>query len=529
MNITANAGAFSGIDRATATEGWKFEAPKIEHQGKTIKLPADPADMPIPIAIEHLQRLQKEEETASAPFEFIKCFPFDGAVAFQRALKHLFGWASAEMVPTMFGPSPPTPISVRIGHNAEDFVVVPMGEFSIPALPNQHRIGIVFARDEAGGFGVKIYAKTTRKYENVVRTIAFTTQEFLKAESIYKGKAFRLFVEDGNIDLNRQPEFIDAQKINPTDLHLNRDVRQAVETSIFTPIRHSDTCRLLGIPLKRGVLLEGPYGVGKSLISSITAREAVDHGWTFLTIDAPSALQDTLLLAQQYQPCVVFCEDIDRAVTLDRDDEANGILNVVDGILSKSKDVMVVFTTNHVEKISKAMLRPGRLDAVISIRPPDLETIQCLIRYYGAGTVDPMAPLVDVAKALVDQIPATIREVVERSKLHTIPRIVNGEMPLILAEDLLTTALTMTRHLELLNAPEEEEADAEFVLRRMGEIMLGGANTTRDAIDHLGQNLAARTSGIMKEVFEAKKCISQTTAGVGKVKEDTEKILENVE
>jgi len=521
--ISAKGGEFAGINRATAAEGWKFEAPAIEHVGKKIMLPADPTDMPIPSAIEHLQRLEKSEQTPCSPLEFIKCFPFDGAVAFQRALSHLFGWATAEMTPGMFGPTPPKLLSIQINHGHDDFVTVPMGEFSLPALPNDHRVGMSFSRQDNGDFGIQIYAKTIRKYENVVRIICKTTREFLEAESIYKGKAFKLFTEDKQVDLDKQPEFIDVGKIKPEDLHLNHDIMGAVETSIFTPMKYTERCRRIGVPLKRGVLLEGPYGVGKSLISTITGRVAVENDWTFITIDNPHALYETLLLARQYQPCVVFCEDIDRAITMERDDEANEILNVVDGILSKNSDVMVVFTTNHVEKISKAMLRPGRLDAVISIRPPDQETIAKLIFYYGKGVVEVGADLAEVCRVLEGQIPATIREVVERSKLHTIPRAADDNVPVnVTADDLYITAMTMTRHLELLNEPVDDTDTAEKLLASLGEFLFAGGNKTKEAIENMHRTMNSHDSSLAGMVSTTKGKVEGAIQGLSAVKEDTE-------
>lgn len=526
--ITAEKGVFAGLKRAEAAEGWKWEASEVGYNGKKITLPNDPAEMPIENAIEHLQRLQNANATASQPMEFIKCFPFDGLVAFKRALEHLFGWASAEMIPSMFGPTPPKPISVQVGHRNEDFMVVPMGEFSLPALPKDHRVGINFSRQDNDDFGINIYAKTTRQFENVVREIARTTREYLDQASIYKGKAFRLFIDGDSLDLNHQPEFFDTGKIKSQDLHLNHEVLQAVETSIFTPIKHTDKCRRFGVPLKRGVLLEGPYGVGKSLISTITSQVSVNHGWTFITIDNPSALADTLNLARQYQPCVVFCEDIDRAVSLERDDSANEILNIVDGILSKATDVMVVFTTNHVERISKAMLRPGRLDAVISIRPPDAVTIAKLIYHYGKGVVDPAADLSGVCEILLGQIPATIREVVERSKLHSIPRMDEEGGVIVTADDLQVTALTMTRHLELLNAEDKPEDEAADLLAKLGDFMLGGGNQTLKAVNSLRDQERSHSNYTRTLINDARQKADNISGGVGAVKGDTDKILKKV-
>ena len=58
---------------------------------------------------------------------------------------------------------------------------------------------------------------------------------------------------------------------------------------------------------------------------------------------------------------------------------------------SKDSEIMVVLTTNEVSKIHPAFLRPGRIDAVVSIRPPDTEATVRMVRRYGRGLVDASA------------------------------------------------------------------------------------------------------------------------------------------
>ncbi len=170
------------------------------------------------------------------------------------------------------------------------------------------------------------------------------------------------------------------------------------------------------IPLKRGILLEGPYGCGKTMSANVTSKICIENGWTFILLDDVGALKDALLFAQRYAPAVVFSEDIDRVIE-QRDDRGNDLLNTIDGILAKDSQVITVLTTNFVEKLDKAMLRPGRLDAVISLRAPDADSVQRLVNIYARGLLADGENLIAVGEALAGNIPATIREVVERSKL----------------------------------------------------------------------------------------------------------------
>ena len=62
------------------------------------------------------------------------------------------------------------------------------------------------------------------------------------------------------------------------------------------------------------------------------------------------------------------------------------ILNVIDGIESKGTEIITVLTTNNLGNITSAMLRPGRLDAIVSVRAPDAKAAQQLVRLY-AGTL----------------------------------------------------------------------------------------------------------------------------------------------
>jgi AAA family ATPase len=88
---------------------------------------------------------------------------------------------------------------------------------------------------------------------------------------------------------------------------------------------------------------------------------------------------------------------------------------------------MVVMTSNKAYEINQAMIRPGRIDAILHIGPPDAGAVQRLLRAYGRKLIRPDEDLTEAGDILSGRIPAVIREVVERSKLYAISRAPGAE------------------------------------------------------------------------------------------------------
>src|SRR6185437_7675561 len=97
-----------------------------------ITLPELPVPMPLPTAIETLQRKHEEDEEEMAVNETVDAFPKDGAVAFHKAMQRMFGWASAVPTPSFWGPQPPKMIDVEVGPNERIRVV--WGRFELPGV-----------------------------------------------------------------------------------------------------------------------------------------------------------------------------------------------------------------------------------------------------------------------------------------------------------------------------------------------------------------------------------------------------------
>lgn len=447
----ANAKKKSALTEAFQEFDWAAKDTAIHREGTKIILPADPVDMSNLSAIAILKRAEEAERMVYTIQETIPVHFFDGLVALFAVMKEKYGYVGTQAKQTWWGEIPPKLIHVKVGPKPSDFVQVPFGQF---ALPNVEGVIETTYAVVKGIPQLQITGSVRSAEKKIVMELVNAVREYSKLNSIYKGRCVSLDRDEtGGVDYSQPLEYFDPFTGKEVPI-FNAETEKLIETAVLAPIQHSDTCRQMGVPLKRGVLLEGPYGTGKSLTARQTARVASQNGWTFLQVTNVKALKYALMFAKMYQPCVIFAEDIDR-ITGSRNDGANDLINDIDGVVGKNDEIITVLTTNFADKIDKAMLRPGRLDAVISLRPPETEAVQRLIRFYAGDLLSETADLKPASDKLAGEIPATIREVVERAKLSMIVR--SDEH--IVTDDLLTSALSMKNHLDLLNGAKEGQRD----------------------------------------------------------------------
>ncbi|KAK1713608.1 LOW QUALITY PROTEIN: BCS1 N terminal-domain-containing protein [Colletotrichum lupini] len=172
-----------------------------------------------------------------------------------------------------------------------------------------------------------------------------------------------------------------------------------------------------GIPWRRGYLLTGPPGTGKSSLSLALAGFFKMRIY-IVSLSSISANEENLatLFAELPRRCVVLLEDIDTAgLTHTRENgtgtgsdaadakdgsgdmvpgqltvgnganntsgrlSLSGLLNILDGVASQEGRVLIM-TTNHVEKLDKALIRPGRVDQIVKFTLADGEIIGAIFR-----------------------------------------------------------------------------------------------------------------------------------------------------
>lgn len=436
----------SGSDLAKA--GGRVVAADIAYQGEKLILPEG---MRLDEAIDLIQRRKKYEEQETQLKETFNVFPYDGAAMLDNVIQKIYGWSPMIPTPGFFRDNPPTLVTVDVGYS--DVRKVPWGRFKLPNVEGYLQTDVAM---EGNRFTFVLHALIKRRDEATVTRLFNELRDEIKANSIYRGKAVRInfLDDDGEPIAHPVPKFLDVDSVDESKLVLSEDLERSVRTNLFTPITRSQDCLNNGISVKRGVLLGGTYGTGKTLIAHVASKLASDHKITFIYIQSAQELPQAIEFARQYQSpaCVIFCEDIDREVTGERTEEMDAVLNTIDGIDSKTSNIIVVLTTNNIGGIHPAMLRPGRLDAVIDVVTPDAKAIERLIKVYAGSALESGADLTEVGQVLAGNIPAVIAEVVKRAKLAQLSLQERGSRVRGLsAEALLESAKTIQAQVRLLN------------------------------------------------------------------------------
>ena len=193
------------------------------------------------------------------------------------------------------------------------------------------------------------------------------------------------------------------------------ETKQALTEAVLWPLQHPDTFSRLGIEPPHGVLLYGPPGCGKTFVvralassgrlsvHAVKGAELMDK-WVGAS---EKAVRELFRRARDSAPSLVFLDEIDalaprRGQSFDSgvtDRVVAALLTELDGI-EPLRDVVVLGATNRPDLIDPALLRPGRLERLVFVAPPDADARREILRT--AGKSVPLSADVDLDALAAD-------------------------------------------------------------------------------------------------------------------------------
>ena len=173
---------------------------------------------------------------------------------------------------------------------------------------------------------------------------------------------------------------------------LDKGVAEHIVSDVRDFLSSGDWYHQRGIPYRRGYLLYGPPGSGKTSFIQALAGE-LDYNICILNLSENNLTDDRLNHLMNHIPerSVLLLEDIDAAFNKrEQSDESgftsgvtfSGLLNALDGVAS-AEECITFMTTNHPEKLDPALLRPGRVDYKVLIgNASEHQVREMFLRFY---------------------------------------------------------------------------------------------------------------------------------------------------
>jgi len=224
------------------------------------------------------------------------------------------------------------------------------------------------------------------------------------------GRVALRLVEGNRVDPEPLETEIEAPRITLRDVAGMEAVKHRLNLAFLAPLRNPELRRTFGKSLRGGLLLYGPPGCGKTFIARAVAGELSAK---FMSVGISDVLDMWLGQSEQnlkgyfeaarrQAPCVLFFDEVDalgRKRSLMRHGAGAGVisqlLGELDGLQSDNRGVFILAATNHPWDVDAALRRPGRLDRMLLVLPPDAAAREAILRAHCRER--PMAGDVDYA------------------------------------------------------------------------------------------------------------------------------------
>ncbi|OLB91357.1 MAG: AAA family ATPase [Thaumarchaeota archaeon 13_1_40CM_38_12] len=238
----------------------------------------------------------------------------------------------------------------------------------------------------------EIESETEKISSEVLQTMRITLQDFYDAMHEIVPTAMREF-------------YVESPKVWWKDVGGIDDAKRTLNDNLITAIKEPAKFQKMGIKPPKGALLYGPPGCGKTLLARALATES---GANMIFVRGPEilskwvgesekAIREIFRKAKASSPCIIIFDELDSLARAKSIEDGGVGERLLSQLLTEMEDggasrVVVVGISNRPDLIDPSLIRPGRLDLLLFIHPPDekgrFEIIKILTKQMPLSDVD---------------------------------------------------------------------------------------------------------------------------------------------
>ena len=237
------------------------------------------------------------------------------------------------------------------------------------------------------------------------------------------------------------------------------EIKEEIRMKIIYPLQNRALFKAYGKKLGGGVLLYGPPGCGKTLISKAAAGEIQAN---FISVgvhqildlyvgNSEKNLHQAFQLARDHAPAILFFDEVD-ALAADRKDfresairtVINQFLAEMDGNIGSNEGILILGATNAPWHLDPAFRRPGRFDRIIFVPPPDESARESIVEILARDKPVKRLDVKAIAKRTKDFSGADLKSMFDLATERALSRAMKeGRLVPLATEDLTQVAKSM--------------------------------------------------------------------------------------
>ncbi|MDE1842861.1 MAG: CDC48 family AAA ATPase, partial [Thaumarchaeota archaeon] len=217
----------------------------------------------------------------------------------------------------------------------------------------------------------EIETETEKIAPEILQKMKITLQDFYDAMHEIVPTAMREF-------------YVESPKVWWKEVGGLDDAKRTLEDNLITAIKEPAKFQKMGIKPPKGALLYGPSGCGKTLLARALATES---GANMILVRGPEvlskwvgesekAIREIFRKAKTSSPCIIIFDELDSLARFKSNEEGGVGERLLSQLLTEMEDggasrVVVLGISNRPDLIDPSLIRPGRLDLIIFVPPPD--------------------------------------------------------------------------------------------------------------------------------------------------------------